>query len=84
MGASLLALAKSIYSRWVAGNRESRLRDGFWLWKYQSESWPKENQVKFKEIGLVLENNKKMRLLRLMQIQELKWNVLCAKKSNVN
>ena len=26
----------------------------------------------------------KMRLLRLMQIQELKWNVLCAKKSNVN
>ena len=26
---------------------------------------------------------KKIRVMRLMQIQELKWNALCAKKSNV-
>ena len=44
----------------------------------------KKTQVKFKEIGLVLGNKKKMRVMRLMKIQELKWNVLCAKKSNVN
>ena len=69
-------------SRWVAGNRESRLRDAFWLWKCQSESWPKENQVKFKEIGLVLGNPKKMRVMRLMQIQELKWNV-CVQRNQM-
>ena len=45
---------------------------------------PDQKKTKSNSIRLVLGNNKKMRLLRLMQIQELKWNVLCAKKSNVN
>ena len=46
---------------------------------------PDQKKTKSNSIGLVLGNKqKKMHVMRLMQIQELNWNVLCAKKSNVN
>ena len=44
-----------------------------------------QKKTKSNSIGLVLGNKqKKMHVMRLMQIQELNWNVLCAKISNVN
>ena len=41
-----------------------------------------KRKVEFKEIGLVLGNPKKMRVMRLMQIQELKWNV-CVQRNQM-
>ena len=46
---------------------------------------PDQKKTKSNSIGPVLGNKqKKMHVMRLTQIQELNWNVLCAKKSNVN